>query len=320
MSKSSGVSLGVSAKFFLLLSFLLALAAVVGGGYLYYAGLQSFKQADIRLNSIAQMTSSQAMQLQNSTTSLNDKIDSITARVDKLSINHTGIVMYQVNQLIAMANEAIVVYGNIANGIQLLTYTEDALASDVVDHAQFAGLSYAISKDINALKQINVINTAKVAGQIDALVNLIPSLPVIDKSVGCSGEHCGIGTKTTNLNAWNKFYLNFKNTLFSIIQVSKSNTGFGMYLLPEQEILVQQNIKLDLLSARIALFQHSQTEWQGSLNNALNILKMYFVKSNTTDNFSNGITEMLNINVATSKINIDDTLSALNQLNNIVTK
>src|SRR5579862_6843991 len=104
MTKSSDMSLSISAKFFLFLSFLLALVAVAGGGYLYYAGLQSFKQADIRLNSISQMTSSQAMQLQNSTTSLNNKIDSIAARVDKLSINHTGIVMYQVNHLIAMAN------------------------------------------------------------------------------------------------------------------------------------------------------------------------------------------------------------------------
>lgn len=320
MTKISDMRLGVSAKFFLSLSFLLAMVAVAGSGYLYYAGLQSFKQVDLRLNSISQLTSSQAIQLQNSTTSLNNAVDSIAARVDKLNINHTGIVLYQVNQLVAMANEAIVVYGNVANGIQLLSYTEDALAADSADHVEFAALSYALAKDINALKQLNMVNTAKVAGQIDALIDLIPSLPVIDKSVGCVGESCGISSKVKNLNTWDKFYLNFKNTLFSIIQVSKSNTGFGMYLLPEQEILVQQNIKLDLLSARVALFQHSQTEWQGSLNNALNILKMYFVKSNTTGNFSHSITELLNIDVATNKINIDDTLSALNQLNNIVTK
>ena len=296
------------------LALVLALAAFGGVGYLYYIGIKIHTDTVYQLQSQSQIfqnyitTNDAAIKdLNQSISELSNKVES--ANTDSSKVNPTN---YQLNELISLANQSILIYHDIKTTIKLLNYVKNLIEGN--NNAIYVELKVAVVSDLTKLERQTPIDYALTSVKLNDIINQIDKLTPL-----MHGEK--IGDKSTNnishTSKWQEFLHNLQVKLQSLVQISRYTTNERLELLPEQEFLLRQGMKLDVLNARIALLQNDGKNWQYSLNNAKAKLNKYFVVDSKLQLVINQINELETLDINMVDINIDGTLKALNKLNNL---
>lgn len=292
---------------------LLALIAIAASGYLFYMGLRFknnfqtelslLQKQNLALNSQLQQSQQQVFQLQNTTVGIQN-------RLNQLSDNKTNVVVFQINELISLANQALVVYHDVNAAIRLLNYALDILNGNSL--ALFTELKVALTTDLEKLKQLPVIDSVIMTTKLDNIIIETTQLHIANQNVLPNPVQ-----SSSNQNNWHKFITNVKSVLVQLVQVTKTNNNTKIILLPEEEVIVRQNVKLDLLNARMALLQRDNTNWQFSLKRAEQNIQIYFLSDAVKKNIEIQLGELANTDIDAALSNIDATLAALNKLNNL---
>jgi len=291
-----------------LLSLCLALLSIILIGNLYYRCMQLRKAAQLEFDYLDVHYTKQIQEYQQTIAKLQQTNNNLTNQLTQLSTNKTNI--YQINQLISLANQTLVVYNDVASATRLLNYAKELLNGN--NDALFIQLKLALSSDLEHLNQLPIIDSIFLNGQLNAIATQVTLLNVANSGV--------ISQKTQvmpNQSNWHKFLDNIKNDLFELVTISKSGTNATVIPLPAQDIIIRQNIQLDLLNARIALLEHDEVNWKFSLENAKNTIALAFRNNFMTPKIEDELNQLLNLDIGIDRANIDDTLKALNKLNEL---
>lgn len=292
------------------LALLMSLGALGSSGYLYYTDMM-YKQSNI--NAISRISAAyKAQDVANSQAiqNLQKNIDQLNSKVSDLAPTKGGNVLFQVNELISLANQGLVVYNDIPSTLRLLDYAKQML--DANNDAMYTGLKYALATDVARLTQLPTIDKVMLSGQLDGLASQISNLKI--EKVTSSQI---VASNNTEQSSWSKFIANIKSSLSGLVTISKSSDADGVVLLPQQHSLAQESIRVDFLSARMALLQHDQASWNYSLSNAKTAVNIYFSGYQGIDKIQAQLAELLNVNVSNPQANIDATLTQLIKINNL---
>jgi uroporphyrin-3 C-methyltransferase len=285
-----------------LFAFLLSLASLAGGGYLYYTTLEYKKALAIELQAINTKTSDLSMVNQAALKQLTNSMDSLDNRVNGLSGNQNSILLFQINQLVSLANQGLIVYGDVDGSIRLLNYAKNML--DGNNDAMFTGIKFAIASDITSLEGMPKVDSVMLNGELGSLALSVSKL-------SSSGQ---IKPEiNTNQTKWEKFWMNIKDNLFGLISIKRAGTLDG----PKEVDIARDNILMDLLGARLAILQHDKTVWEYSLSSARNNLNVSFANYVGFAEIDKKLQELQKINVSNSSLNIDNTVLELSKLNNL---
>lgn len=300
-----------------LFAILLSIVALGGTSYLYYIGLNKETQIDNKLNSVTQLISAQNDTYANNIVEIKTTVDSFESQVARLSNQKTDYTLLQLNELINMANQSLFVYNDIKSTLKLLNYAQKLLSNN--NSPIYVEVKTAIANDIAQLGQIQYTDPVVLSSKINAVLNQITTLPLIDDSVQIAKEIQSTQDNNSDLtqSIWYKFWKNLKHDFASLVKVSSSDKNNVIQLSPEKDVLIRQNLKLDLLNVRMALLQHDNSAWQYNLNNVKNDLGLYFVNNALVGAIIENINGLLQTNISIAGINLDDTLKALNKLNQI---
>lgn len=281
---------------------LLTLLLLSGIIYLAYYGFmfrQSTENQFRELNMVSRvMTATGAKNLAD----LEHKVTTIQNDLSQISNNNVEI--YQVSELIGLANQVLLVYGDINGCIRLLNYAKSQLVTS--SNPEYDELKIALGHDIEGLNQANIIDRAVLSGEIDGLNDAITKIQLKDNLV--------VVDKNTSINGskWQRFLYNIKDTLSGVVAISKTSTN--NILLPSSESIAKENIRFDLYSAKVALLGHDQKSWVYNLQNANYYLNTYFKEYAMVDKITVKTTDLLKINVANDDVSIDATIKAVNKL------
>lgn len=172
-----------------------------------------------------------------------------------------------------VAAQQLAVAENLPAAIALLEGIDARLAR--FDQAQLLPLKQAVSQDLAALKQMPFTDVSGNALRLSRLEIASGSLPLLLDSTlrpAQDGRHTANETGVWWRDAWHKSVAGLKN----MVEVRHLEHPDAMLLSAEQVFYVRENLRLRLLSARIALMQRQGEVYQQDLALAEQAVKQYF--------------------------------------------
>lgn len=281
---------------------LLILLILVGIGAVGYYGFYFWQDTESKINRLNLATKIILVENSKTINNLDKRVDALQSNLSLMS--SSKVEVYQVSELIALANQVLVVYGDVNGALRLLNFAQSQLSAN--NNSIFDNLKKSLGYDIATLSRANVIDKVALSGEIDSLSDGVLALHLesIDTSIKPQ-----INLNDTKLH---KFLNNIKDTLYSVVSISRTHQK--EILLPTNEDIAKANIRFDLLSAKIALFNHNQKSWIYNLQNASSEMNTYFYEYAGFNVINAKLMELMQINVATDGININETIDAVNKI------
>ncbi len=283
---------------------LLALSMVsVGGlGYLYYNQINSNKELKYQIELLKASNNAQNKANQIIQTNLSSSISKIDNQVSSLSGKQNNVIIFQLNQMISLANQGLIVYGDIGGSIRILNYAKEIL--DGNNEPIFTGIKFAITGDITKLQSHPKIDSVTINSELDSLGALLSNMSLDKES-----EPSTI-TKDTKLK---QFWSNIKESLLDLIKVKRVGAIDSNIKLP----IVIDDIRMGLLGAKLAVLQHDEVSFQYNLKMARQVLGLSFANYTGFKEIDAKLEALQKINISNTTVDIDATIKELNKLNNL---
>jgi uncharacterized protein HemX len=267
---------------------LLALAIVIAGGIYQYQENKNLRNALAQQSQAAAQLRDAEMQLLND----NKAADAaLAARVEGLAkTTQTLLTVYQrinndeaqrlladIAQTLTMASEALYITHDIAAALKLLQHADDKLQG--ANQPEMVKLHAALQKDIQTLAALPRVDVAREIARIDILVKEIDTLPLhIDiertrhhKKTDLAVDHTQPWWKQLGHSIWSE--------LKALVEIRRLDRPQEALLSVDQVMLVRENMKLRLVSARIALMTRNQAAYTADLQALKKYLQTYFDQS-----------------------------------------
>lgn len=294
-------------------SFILLVIMIIGAGLVAYVW-QTWQMKQLNNNLLAINQLAKASQLQNTTlatrvTNLEQEVVADKQQINTLLANNNAVGIYQINELVSIANQQLLLYANVRGALNVLTYTSELLTNN--NQANLVGLKLALAKDINKLQNESSTDTTVIVASLDNLSHNLANIPLITE---LSNAEEPIVQQDAN-NKWQQVYTNIIDKLLSLVRITPvaSNTK-ELVLLPNAEALVRQNINLQLLNAKLALFAHNQKAYIDSINKLKHYLITYLQPGNMATVSENTLNDLAAHDIDVTDLNINNTLDALSSI------
>jgi uroporphyrin-3 C-methyltransferase len=182
----------------------------------------------------------------------------LEALYQELSRNRDESTLAEIEQILMIASQQLQLAGNIKAAL-LALQTADARLQRM-EKPQFIGLRKIINKDIERLKIAPAVDMADISLKLDGLIadNSRPEKVVADSSV------------------WARLGHETLREIKQLVQVRRIDKPEAVLLTPSQTYFLRENLKLRLLTARIALLQRDGASYKADLQAAQEWLNAYF--------------------------------------------
>jgi uroporphyrinogen III methyltransferase / synthase len=205
-----------------------------------------------------------------------------------LARNRDDWTLAEVGQMISAASQQLQLTGNTQLALFALQSADTRLAAS--DGAQIVAVRKAIAQDIDKLKSAPSTDLTGLAIKLDNAIEQIDALPLAGEApIGHATAHAATPPDSAKVSAatgeprwkvlWREFTTGIGQQLASLVQVRRIDNADAMLVSPDQGYFVRENLKLRLLSARLALLSRNQTTLKSDLHAADAALARYFDSS-----------------------------------------
>lgn len=181
-----------------------------------------------------------------------------------------------IEQIVLSASQQLRLAGNPKAALIALQGADSRLQR--LNKPQFNMLRRAISKDILRLQALPQIDTVGIALRLDVLIADVDALPI------ASDPEIPVAQTTRKpspqpASSASRFGQEVWRELKGLVQVRRLDASDSALLVPEQAYFLRQNLKLRLLTARIALLAHDEVSYKADLQAAHQWVQRYFNQS-----------------------------------------
>lgn len=311
-----------------LLAALLALAAAGGVAWMLHVRMQELelqlakrigefdnasreahaaaKQAGTTLDSVVSRLGaleSQSLMAQNQQLAL-------SAMYQELARSQDERVLADIEQTLSLVQEHLQLAGNVRAALIALEAAEQRLSRQ--GKPQFAALRQAIARDAERLRLLPNADITALNARLDALIQNVDMLKLESESepMPKQAKPAKAGAVDTASRFGREVWEEFKQ----LVRIRRLDHPDLPLLAPEQIYFVRQNLKLRLLSARLAALQGDQATWKSDLEAAQAWVTQYFNRNDplvrsTTDSLKH----LAASSVAVEGADISGSIKALNE-------
>lgn len=213
-------------------------------------------------------------------TNLNDlaeQVDSNNARLLSLSsVNRDEWKLQEAQYLLRLADQRILLEKDSQNALALALSADDVLRE--VDQADLVGVRKLLAEEIAVLKLVGVIDREGIYLRLSALSNQIDAIPFISplgSQEDVLEEEVAPADETFKQKVTRKFY-DLLHKLGSYVRVRDHGKTINAVLPPSEQKYLQQNLRLILEQAQVALLRNEENIYQESLVKAQNWINQYY--------------------------------------------
>jgi uroporphyrin-3 C-methyltransferase len=270
----------------------LAVIALLGAGgaigYQYYNNQKLTQALTTRIDNVAQVgaADSRALTDYGSTQTDNaNRISQLEKTVQTLNVTLQNVNNQEAQRLVSdteqtlmIATEALQVTNNVPGALKLMEQMLQKLQA--AGQPELANLQGALQKDIQMLQALPQINTALENGKIDTVLLAVNTLPLnldIQRQAGTIGKPEPVAA---NLPWWKAIGLEAWNGVKSLVSIRRLDKPQQALLSADQNVVLRENIKLHLISARIALLSRQQASFEQDINAAKSYMNEYLDLNN----------------------------------------
>ncbi|MEO8418267.1 MAG: uroporphyrinogen-III C-methyltransferase [Methylophilaceae bacterium] len=180
-------------------------------------------------------------------------------------------VMAEVEQLMIIANQQLQLAGNIKPALLALQTADTRLQQ--LDTPQVIQLRKVIAQNIQQLQSLPQIDIVGMGLKLENLAEVIDSLPLVSER-----HPAAVATPMPGWdpNPWRRLAQEVWQDLKHMVRLERVDRPEPPLLAPEQTFFLRENIKLRLLTARIALLQHDEATYRADLQAAEQWLTGHF--------------------------------------------
>ena len=181
-------------------------------------------------------------------------------------------VLAEVEQTLTIAAQQLQLAGNVSAALTALQTADQRLARS--DRPQFIQLRKVIARDIERLKSAPNLDVAGMTLRLDQVLAAVDGLPLLVE--GRPGPDAAEPPAAADLGWGERAARGVWAELKSLIRVQRLDAHDQSLLAPEQAYFVRENLKLQLLHARLALLQRNEPGFKSDLKAAASLLSRYF--------------------------------------------
>lgn len=223
----------------------------------------------------------------------------------ELANNRDAWTISEVEQLLIVASQQLQLAGNVKPAL-LALQTADARLQQL-DKPQVIALRKIIGRDIQRLQALPSVDIVGMSLKLEALVDAADKLPLASNRHPLPEE---TPLPDWDSNPWRRLTQEIWQDIQRLVRVERMDQPELPLLEPEQAYFLRENLKLRLLTARIALLQHDETTYRTDLQLVGNWLKRYF---NTQDSSSRtALATLQQLSSSDISIEIPDVSESLN--------
>jgi uroporphyrinogen III methyltransferase/synthase len=266
---------------------------------------------------------SQMSQLEGKLTDAQQAEQALQQQYADLARNRDDWTLAEVGQMLSSASQQLQLTGNTQLALFALQSADTRLAAS--DGAQVMAVRKAIAQDIDKLKSAPSTDLTGLAIKLDNAIDQVDSLPLSGEAlIAHTVPHATTPADSAQIAAatgeprwkvwWQQFSAGIAQQLTSLVQVRRIDNADAMLVTPDEGYFVRENLKLRLLSARLALLSRNQTMLKSDLHAADAALGRYFDNASKRTQTVRGLVNDVDAGSAAVEVpNLNTSLQAVNQ-------
>jgi uroporphyrin-3 C-methyltransferase len=195
----------------------------------------------------------------------------------EMSRNRDEWALAEIEQILLIASQQLQLAGNVKAALVALQTADSRLQR--MDKPQFFTLRKAINQDIEKLQALPLLDVAGLSLRLDNLVAEVERLPLIPGHI--SGEGVPAPRAPPPQGFWQRLGSEAWQDFKQLVRIQNLQKTELPLLPPEQAYFLRENLKLRLLTARLALLQHNEAGYRSDIKAAEAWLQRHF---DTQDN------------------------------------
>ena len=264
------------------------------------------KNADTRSTEIA----ARSEILEEKYTESFDQQAALKALYQELANNREERMLSDVEQLLVIANQQLQLAGNIKPALLALQAADTKLQG--FDSTKAVQLRKSINQDIQRLQNLPLADITSISLKLGSLSQRVDQLALVSDRHPNSAQN-KVAHDLSN-NPWRKLTQEIWQDIKSMVRIERIDHPELPLLTPEQTFFLRENIKLHLLTARIALLRHDEVTYKSDLLAAQSAISLHFdVRESLTQNTLDEIKGLTNNHISTELPDIEQSLRLLNQ-------
>ncbi len=195
---------------------------------------------------------------------------------DQLAENREATTVAEVEQLLTIANQQLQLAGNVKSALLALQAADKRLQP--LDLPRSAQLRETLAAEIEKLRKLPQVDVATLSTLLVSLTALCDTLPLISESqptlnAKAIKQQNPLPQHLSNLQ---KFAASMWNDIKDMVTIERIDKPEPPLLSPDHAFYLHENLKLRLLTARIALLQHDETTYRADIKTVNDWLNRYF--------------------------------------------
>jgi uroporphyrin-3 C-methyltransferase len=231
--------------------------------------------------------------------------------------------------VLSTASQQLQLAGNVSGALIALQNADRLLSRS--DKPQFITIRRALTSDQEKLKSLPIVDTTGMALRLDSVIGQIDTLPLLsdEKPVvpatqpknarvkpvmapAAPAGGAGDDWMTTARNKWDSWSNEIWLEIKQLIRVREVATPEALLLSPTQAFYARENLKLRLLSARLALLSRNESAFRNDILAAQDtILKYFDTRAKQTQTAQALLKQVQNSNLSIEMPTLADSLNAV---------
>jgi uroporphyrin-3 C-methyltransferase len=232
---------------------------------------------------------------------------SLEALYRELAPSRDEVAMNEVEQVLLLASQQLAIANNVQAALAALQLAEAKLSR--VDRPQLVPLRRALSRDIDKLKAVPFVDVAGISLKLDQAIAAVAALPLArDERLPQPPSSAPPADEA----AWTRALRGAWNEIKSLVRVEVADRPVAPLVPPTQEYYLRENLRLRLMTARIALLSHDDAGFKNDVTAANAWVRQYFdTRSKSVQALQATLTQLAATPMPTELPDVAATLTAL---------
>jgi len=209
----------------------------------------------------------------------------LEALYNDLSVSRDETALAEVEQMLLIAGQQLQLSANVKAALIAMQSADTRLQR--MDRPAFNGLRKAIGQDMDKLRALPGVDITGINLQLDNLIAAVDELPLVYQQRMAKKEAAVQTAAPKDETAWQKLLREIWQDAKQLVRIEDTGKAEIPLLPPNQEFFLRENLKLRLLSARLALLSRDEDGFMQELKTAQLWTARYF------DGKSNEVMRML---------------------------
>lgn len=222
-----------------------------------------------------------------------------------LSSSRDQMALAEVEQLLLIAGQQLQLSGNVKAALIAMQQADSRLQRQ--NRIALSGLRRAVNSDMDKLRALPDVDVSAINARLDSLIAIVNRLPLV-QDMRITEEKVEAAVAPDN-GSWKNLLREIWQEAKNLVRIENTQQDELPLLSPTQTFFLRENLKLRLLSARLALLSRDQASFKHDIKTAQEWVRLYFdVKSAEG---AQAVNTLQKLNASSIKIELPDVSGSL---------